>query len=61
MPDIEPIIDTARKVLVAQSPLGRNVEPGELGKTGLYLLSDLSDGVTGETLHVDCGYNVVGL
>ncbi len=41
--------------------LGRNVEPGELGTTGLYLLSDLSEGVTGETIHVDCGYSIIGL
>jgi len=44
-----------------KSCMGRNVEFEELGKTGLYLLSHLSDGVTGETLHVDCGYHVVGL
>lgn len=41
--------------------LGRNVEFEELGKTGLYLLGELSDGVTGETIHVDCGYSIVGL
>jgi len=44
-----------------RSPLGRNVDMKELGTTGLYLLSDLSAGVTGEVVHVDCGYNVVGL
>ena len=44
-----------------KSCLGRNVEFEELGKTGLYLLSDLSNGVTGETIHVDCGYSVIGL
>jgi enoyl-[acyl-carrier protein] reductase I len=41
--------------------LGRNVDPHELGTTALYLLSDASAGVTGETVHVDCGYHVVGL
>ncbi len=41
--------------------LGRNVEFDELGTTGLYLLSELSSGVTGETVHVDCGYSLVGL
>ncbi len=41
--------------------LGRNVEFEELGKAGLYLLGELSDGVTGETVHVDCGYGIVGL
>ena len=40
--------------------LGRNVEFDELGTTALYLLSDLSGGVTGETIHVDCGYSIVG-
>jgi len=44
-----------------KSPLARNVLPEELGTTGLYLLSHLSGGLTGETLHVDCGYNIVGL
>ncbi len=41
--------------------MGRNVEFKELGTTGLYLLGDLSSGVTGELLHVDCGYSIVGL
>jgi len=44
-----------------KAPLGRKVAPDDLGKTGLYLLSDLSDGVTGETIHVDCGFSIVGL
>ena len=43
------------------SPLQRNVALDEVGKSGLYLLSDLSSGVTGEIHHVDCGYNVVGM
>ena len=33
----------------------------DVGGAGLYLLSDLSSGVTGETHHVDCGYHVVGM
>lgn len=41
--------------------MGCNVEFKELGTTGLYLLGELSGGVTGEVLHVDCGYSVVGL
>lgn len=41
--------------------LGRNVDPKELGTTGLYLLSDMSGAVTGETIHVDCGFSVVGI
>ena len=43
------------------SPLKRNVTLDDLGGAGLYLLSDLSSGVTGETHHVDCGYHVVGM
>lgn len=43
------------------SPLRRNVTTEDVGKAGLYLLSDLSSGVTGETHHVDAGYHVVGM
>lgn len=43
------------------SPLRRNVTLDDIGGAGLYLLSDLSSGVTGETHHVDCGYHVVGM
>ncbi|MBB4007035.1 enoyl-ACP reductase FabI [Allorhizobium taibaishanense] len=43
------------------SPLKRNVSIGEVGTSGLYLLSDLSSGVTGEVHHVDCGYHTVGM
>ena len=43
------------------SPLRRNVTLDDVGGSGLYLLSDLSGGVTGETHHVDCGYHVVGM
>ncbi len=43
------------------APLGRNVTLEEVGSAGLYLLSDLSAGVTGETLYVDGGYNTVGI
>ncbi len=43
------------------SPLRRNVSIDEVGGAGLYLLSDLSTGVTGEIHHVDCGYNTVGM
>src|SRR3978361_2527797 len=41
------------------SPLGRGVTLDELGGSALYLLSDLSGGVTGEIHYVDCGYNIV--
>lgn len=43
------------------SPLRRNVTIEDVGGAGLYLLSDLSSGVTGEIHHVDAGYNVVGM
>jgi enoyl-[acyl-carrier protein] reductase I len=42
------------------SPLRRNITEEEVGKSGMFLLSDLSSGITGETLHVDCGYHVMG-
>ena len=44
----------------AVSPLGRNIEREEVGSAGMFLLSDLASGITGEILHVDCGYNVMG-
>ena len=40
------------------APLRRNVSQQEVAKSALYLLSDLSSGVTGETHYVDCGYNI---
>ena len=43
------------------APLRRNVTIDDVGGAGLYLLSDLSKGVTGEIHHVDCGYNVIGM
>src|SRR5205807_10277020 len=43
------------------APLKRNVTIDDVGGAGLYLLSDLAAGVTGEVHHVDCGYHVVGM
>jgi enoyl-[acyl-carrier protein] reductase I len=43
------------------SPLRRNVTIEDVGGAGLYMLSDLSSGVTGEVHHVDCGYHLVGM
>ena len=43
------------------APLKRNVTTEDVGGAGLYLLSDLGAGVTGETHHVDSGYHVVGM
>lgn len=42
------------------SPLGRNVTHDEVGRTGMFLLSELSNGISGEILHVDAGYNIMG-
>ena len=57
-------IGEARRVLnwcAAQAPLRRNVRLDELGGAALYLLSELSAGVTGEVHHVDGGYHVIGM
>ncbi len=43
------------------APLRRNVTQSDVGKSAMYLLSDLSSGVTGENHHVDAGYHVVGM
>jgi enoyl-[acyl-carrier protein] reductase I len=42
------------------APLGRNITHEEVGRTGAFLLSPMSEGITGEVLHVDAGYNVMG-
>ncbi len=43
------------------TPLRRNVTLEDVGKTGVYLMSDMASGVTGEIHHVDAGYHVVGM
>jgi enoyl-[acyl-carrier protein] reductase I len=43
-----------------KAPLGRNVEVDEVAAAGVFLASELSSGVTGEILYVDCGYNIMG-
>jgi enoyl-[acyl-carrier protein] reductase I len=43
------------------APLRRNVTIEDVGGAGVYLLSDLASGVTGEIHHVDAGYNVIGM
>jgi len=48
------------KAHAERAPLKRNVEQDEVGSTGLFLASDLSRGITGDTIYVDCGYNVMG-
>lgn len=49
------------KIVEERSPLKRNVTLEDLGKTAVYLLSDLSSGVTSEVIYVDSGYNNMGL
>jgi enoyl-[acyl-carrier protein] reductase I len=44
-----------------RSPLKRNVRAEEVGNTALFLVSDLASGITGETIYVDCGYNIMGI
>jgi len=48
------------KVHAERSPLKRNVDPAEVGSTATFLLSDAGSGITGETIYVDCGYNIMG-
>ena len=44
-----------------RAPLGRNVEAREVGNCALFLCSPLSSGITGEVIHVDCGYNIMAV
>jgi enoyl-[acyl-carrier protein] reductase I len=44
-----------------RAPLRRNVELEEIGNAALFLASPMSSGITGEILHVDCGYNIIGV
>ncbi|QDV75362.1 enoyl-ACP reductase FabI [Botrimarina mediterranea] len=53
-------VDEMLGLYEAMAPLGRNITHEEVGKSGVYLLSDMSSGVTGEILHVDAGYNAMG-
>lgn len=50
-----------RKIAAERSPLRRNVEMPELANAALFMLSDMSSAVTGEVMHVDCGYNIMGM
>jgi enoyl-[acyl-carrier protein] reductase I len=47
--------------IAEKSPLRRNVQASEVGNTALFLVSDLASGITGETIYVDCGFNIKGL
>ena len=48
------------KMAADRAPLKRNVDQLEVGGLALFLASDLSSAVTGETIYVDCGYNIMG-
>ncbi|MCG6156783.1 enoyl-ACP reductase FabI [Rubinisphaera margarita] len=52
--------DQMMKLYTAFSPLRRNVTPDEVGKAGMWLMSDQASGISGETLHVDGGYHIMG-
>lgn len=52
--------DQMLKLYTAFSPMRRGVTPDEVGKAGMWLLSDMASGITGETLHVDGGYHIMG-
>lgn len=54
-------IDEIFDLVARKAPLQRNIDGDDVGKTAVYLVSDLSSGVTGENLYVDAGYNIVGL
>ncbi len=47
--------------IAEKSPLRRNVEAREVGNTALFLVSDLASAITGETIYVDCGFNIIGI
>ena len=48
------------KAHAERAPLKRNVDAAEVGSTAAFLLSDAGAGITGETIYVDCGYNIMG-
>ena len=52
--------DKMMDLYTAFSPQRRTITPDEVGKTGMFLLSDLASGITGETVHVDAGYHIMG-
>ena len=52
--------DQMLKLYTSFSPLRRNISPEEVANAGMYLLSHLAGGITGETLHVDAGYHIMG-
>jgi enoyl-[acyl-carrier protein] reductase I len=53
-------VDEMLGLYEAMAPLGRNITHEEAGKCGAFLLSDMASGITGEILHLDGGYNIMG-
>lgn len=53
-------VEDMLKLYEKMAPLQRNVTHDEVGRSGAFLLSDMSDGITGEILHIDSGYNIMG-
>jgi enoyl-[acyl-carrier protein] reductase I len=53
-------VEPMQRLYEKMAPLGRNITHDEVGRTGAFLLSDMSDGITGEILHLDGGYNIMG-
>ncbi len=53
-------VDDMLTLYERMAPLGRNITHEEVGRSAAFLLSDMSGGITGEILHVDAGYNVMG-
>ncbi len=54
-------IDSVEQAIVNKAPLRRGVEGSDVGKTAVFLASDLSSGISGENLYVDCGVNIMGV
>jgi enoyl-[acyl-carrier protein] reductase I len=52
---------TMLKHAAERAPMRRNVQASEVGNTALFLCSSLASGITGEIIHVDCGYNIMGI
>ena len=54
-------IQSARKLMEERAPLRRNITLDEIGNVGLFLASDLSSSVTGQTIYADCGFNITAM
>lgn len=54
-------VDTMEEMARTKGPLRRGVEGADVGRTAVYLASDLGSGVTGENIYVDCGMNILGI